>query len=269
MHFVNLMMPFQIDRFQYFQYHGIMLYRTIFFMFCVYLTGCATTVLRLPDEFVYTPVHTDEFDIATWQKISDKTGPIRIYIEGDGYAFDAYGRPTNNPTPHGDAVRRMVAHDTAPNIVYMARPCQYITPDMCDVSDWTSGRFAPRIVSAMSNAVRRVAGARPIVLIGYSGGAMLSGLIITQNPDLNISQWITIAGVLNHADWTGYFGDTPLTDSVDLDELPRVPQRHYVAANDTVVPRELSTKWTGGNITVVDGTRHNDFKDFVPSGTDL
>lgn len=246
-----------------------MLYRTLFFMFCVYLTGCAAPVHSLPDDFVYVPIQTDEFNIATWQKISDKTGPVRIYIEGDGYAFDAYGRPTQNPTPHGDTVRRMATRDNAPNVVYMARPCQYITQNTCDVSDWTSGRFAPRIVSAMSNAVRNVAGTRPIILIGYSGGAMLSGLIITQNPDLNISQWITVAGVLNHGEWTRYFGDTPLSDSVDMHELPRVPQCHYVAANDSVVPRELSQKWTRGNMTVVDGTRHNDWGDFIPACSNL
>lgn len=216
------------------------------------------------DDFVYMPVRTGEFDIVTYRKISDANAPVRIYIEGDGHAFDATGAPTDNPTPRGDTVRQMAMRDRAPNVAYMARPCQYIMSDACSVSDWTSGRFAPRVISAMSDAVRYVAGDRPIVLIGYSGGALVSGLIITQNPDLNVSQWVTVGGVLNHGDWSRYFNDTPLSDSIDLDELPRVPQCHFVASRDGVVPRGLSEKWTHNKMIVVPDTTHSDFRDFVP-----
>lgn len=242
-----------------------MLNRAGLLFFCTFLSGCVTGVSRMPDNFIYTPIRSGDYDIAVWQKISDHTAPIRIYIEGDGYAFDIHGTPTRNPTPHGDTVRKMAMRDASANVVYIARPCQYIMSDACDVSDWTSGRFSARAVSATADVVRQISGTRPIILIGYSGGALLSGLIITQNPDLNISQWITVAGVLNHDDWTKYFGDMPLTDSVNMDELPHVPQCHFVASNDTVVPYKLSQKWTHGNMTVIPETRHNDFGDFVPN----
>lgn len=222
----------------------------------------------MSDEFIYMPLHTPDYDIATWQKISNNTAPIRIYIEGDGNAFDANGTPTKNPTPHGDMVRQMAMRDTAPNVVYLARPCQYIMSDICRVSDWTTGRFSPRIISAMHDAIEQISRNRPVVLIGYSGGAMLSGLIIAQNSDLNVSQWITVAGVLNHTDWSNYFGDTPLSDSDNLDTLPRISQCHFVAENDNVVPYELSQKWTHDNVTVIPKTRHNDLRDFVPNCVD-
>lgn len=242
-----------------------MLLRAILFAIFMGLAGCATTVRVLPDSFAYVPLHFGDFDIVTYQKMSDARAPIRIYIEGDGNAFDATGAPTDNPTPRRDTVRHMAVQDSAPNVIYMARPCQYIMSDKCKVSDWTSGRFSPRIISAMSDAVRSIAGNREIVLIGYSGGALVSGLIITQNPDLNVSQWITVAGVLNHGDWTRYFSDTQLLDSMDMDEFPHVPQTHYVAAHDTVVPQQLSKKWTHDKIIILPNTRHDNLGDFVPA----
>lgn len=237
----------------------------VFLAVFICLSGCSTTLHTFSDDFIYVPVRAGEYDIVTYQKISDAHAPVRIYIEGDGNAFDATGRPTDNPTPRGDTVRRMAIRDASPNVIYMARPCQYIMSDGCNVSDWTSGRFSPRIISVMADAVRSVAPNREIVLIGYSGGALLSGLIITQNPDINISQWITVAGVLNHGDWTHYFGDTPLSDSVNMDELPRVSQLHYVASRDAVVPLHLSKQWTQNKMIIVPNTLHNDFGDFVPS----
>lgn len=241
-----------------------MLNRVILFAVGIFCSGCAAHLQNMSDDFIYMPFHTTKYDVATWQKISDNTAPIRIYIEGDGHAFDAMGHPTQNPTPRGDTVRQMAMRDASPNIVYLARPCQYIMSDICTVSDWTLGRFSPDVISAMSDAIHRIAGTRPVILIGYSGGAILSGLIIAQNTDLNIRQWITVAGVLNHSDWTDYFGDTPLYDSVDLNTLPHVTQCHFVAETDVVVPFELSQKWTHNNITVIPKTRHNDLRDFVP-----
>lgn len=95
-----------------------------------------------------------------------------------------------------------------------------------------------------ADAIKQIAQDKEIVLIGYSGGALLSGLIIQNYPDLKIKKWITIAGVLNHSDWTNFFGDNPLTKSLDLDSLPLVEQEHYAGAKDKIVPLELSKKWT-------------------------
>ncbi|MCM1294218.1 MAG: hypothetical protein NC311_01495 [Muribaculaceae bacterium] len=218
----------------------------------------------MPDDFVYTPIATANYNIASWQKLSSPTAPIYIYIEGDGHAFDGYGRPTSDPTPRSRMLRDMASRDMNPNVVYMARPCQFIMSDNCNITDWTSGRFSSRATDTMATAIRNVANGRPVILIGYSGGAMISGLVIEQNPDIDVKQWITISGVLNHHDWTEYFCDSPLTQSADLNRLPRVPQCHYVAESDIVVPRHLSQKWTNNNIIIVPDSTHNDFGDFDP-----
>ena len=157
----------------------------------------------------------------------------------------------------------MALQDASPNVAYLARPCQFIMSQSCKTSDWTSGRFSEKIVSEMSDAVRFIAKGRPVVLIGYSGGALMSGLIIENNPDLDVREWITIAGILNHSDWTEELGDSPLSDSMNLNRLPRIPARHYVAEHDFVVPAVLSSKWVGTeNIITVPGATHDKFPDF-------
>jgi triacylglycerol esterase/lipase EstA (alpha/beta hydrolase family) len=129
--------------------------------------------------------------------------------------------------------------------------------DNCTKSDWTDGRFSQKIIDNITQAVKTIAQNKPIILIGYSGGALLSGLIINQNLDINVIQWITIAGVLNHTDWTSYFGDKPLTKSAELNTLPQLPQTHYIAEHDNVVPNELSQKWTKNkNLITVPNATH-------------
>lgn len=227
------------------------------------LTSACASTWHMPSDFVYLPIKSGDFDIVTYQRLSDSVSPIHIYIEGDGHAFDKNGLPTANPTPRGTFLRDLAVRDTFPNVVYMARPCQYIMSPTCVRSDWTDGRFSARIIDSMSGAVKSVSGTRPIILIGYSGGAMVSGLIINQNPNLNIKKWITIAGVLNHSDWTEYFGDVPLKDSQNMDVLPQIPQLHYVAERDKTVPPELSQRWTGGkNMIIVPNATHGKFPKF-------
>lgn len=225
------------------------------------LCSCAATAWWPADDFAFVPVAAGKFDIATYQKNTDPRAPVHIYIEGDGHAFDAYGAPTGDPTPRGTMMRDLAMRDAGTNVVYMARPCQFIMSPECNEKYWTDGRFAPAVIDAMSMAVTQVASGRPIVLIGYSGGAMVTGLIIKRNPALPIKKWITIAGVLNHADWTEYFGDAPLRTSLNLGRLPDVRALHYVGADDDVVPNALSQKWIGdgGKIVVVPNAGHEDF----------
>lgn len=225
------------------------------------LAGCAGTWVPGPG-FEHLVVPADGYEIATYQRMTNKNAPIHIYVEGDGRAFNAYGEPTDNPTPHGKMMRNLAMRDTAENVVYMARPCQFIMSDVCSVSDWTDGRFSAKLVDAMAGAVKKVAAGRPVILVGYSGGAMMTGLIIARNPDIRVKKWVTIAGVLNHNKWTQHFGDSPLTKSLNLEELPDVPAIHYVGARDRVVPPDLARAIIGGsgNIVVIPGAAHDDFE---------
>ncbi len=230
-------------------------------LFAILLAGCTGTNWIAPDDFQYIPMKTKNYTIATWQKINNpKNNHIHIYIEGDGHAFDSYGQPTDNPTPHSTLVRNLVANDNFENVIYIARPCQFIMDENCDESDWTDGRFSQKIVDAVSETVTKIAKDKNITLIGYSGGGMISGLIIKQNPKLKIDKWITIAGVLNHKMWTDYFGDEPLNKSLDMGKLPVVSQTHFVGGRDKIVPYDLAKTWANEqNIKIIPTATHSYF----------
>ncbi len=242
------------------------MWRILLFCFTVLLCACVGRAsVQWPDDFMRRDIRVRDYVVATWGHADRDGAPVYIYIEGDGNAFDGRGYPTDNPTPRASMLREMAMRDSHENVVYMARPCQFVMSDACRAANWTSGRFARHLVDVMAAAVRDVAAGRPVVLIGYSGGALMSGLIISQYPDIVVQKWITIAGVLNHDDWTDYFGDSPLNNSENMNELPHVSQVHYVAEHDNTVPIELTRRWVGDeNIIIVPGARHGNFGNWVP-----
>ena len=93
-------------------------------------------------------------------------------------------------------------------------------------------------------AVKQIAGDNPVVLIGFSGGAQIAGLIASAKPGLNVKKIITIAGNLNHLAWTQYHNLPPLTESLNLEsyrkQFAKIPQIHYVGEKDDVIPPILA-----------------------------
>ena len=228
----------------------------------VFLAGC--TSVSAPSNYVYKVVKTRDFTIATWQKITEPSGIYKIYIEGDGYAFDRHGQPTQDPTPKGKLVRELAFGDNNPNVIYLARPCQYVKSPICSQRHWTSARFAPEIINAEYKTIKQIAGNHPLILIGFSGGAQIAGLVATAKPGLNVKKIITIAGNLDHLSWTQYHNLPPLNESMDLEsyrkQFAEVPQIHYVGNNDKVMPPVLVRKFVGNDDLVVEvnGANHNE-----------
>lgn len=220
------------------------------------LCGCRGIVV--PDAFTYKEIETESYKLASWQKITDKKSPIRIYIEGDGYAFNYAGQPTTNPTPRGTFLREVAFNDPNANVVYLARPCQFVEDTRCTQKDWTTGRFAPEIITSTTQAIKTISNKQPIILIGYSGGALLSGLVIEQNPKLPVKKWITLAGVLNHKKWTEDLNLPPLKDSIDLEKLPPIPQLHLIGDKDTTVSYKLTESLVDNkNLIIIPSATHD------------
>ena len=206
------------------------------------LSGCSS--IAVPPAYVYKEIPTRDFTLASWQKVTNPAAPYKIYIEGDGHAFNAHGRATQDPTPRGTLVRELAFGDDFPNVVYLARPCQYIKSPVCSKRHWTTARFAPEIINAEYAAVKQIAGDNPVVLIGFSGGAQIAGLIASAKPGLNVKKIITIAGNLDHLAWTQYHNLPPLTESLNLEsyrkQFAKIPQIHYVGEKDDVIPPILA-----------------------------
>ena len=227
----------------------------------LFLCGCAS--IDIPSSFEYKEIKTRSFSIASWQKITSPNSVYKIYIEGDGYAFNARGKATQDPTPHSNLVKELAFGDNSPNVIYLARPCQYIKSPICSQRHWTSARFAPEIINAEYDAVKQIAGKKPVVLIGFSGGAQIAGLISSAKTGLNIAKIITIAGNLDHLSWTQYHHLPSLNESLNLADYRKtffnIPQIHYVGNKDNVMPPVLVKDFVGAKarVFVLDGASHN------------
>lgn len=216
----------------------------IFLLSLCVLYGCVA--VNIPNDFVYNVSQEKTFDIVTWQKITNPDGVYKIYIEGDGHAFNAHGKPTNNPTPRGTLVREMAFGDKNENVVYVARPCQYIQNRNCQKKYWTDARFSKSVIDDEYQTIKKIVGPQPVILIGYSGGAQVAGLMATTK-DINVKKIITIAGNLDHLSWTTYHHLPPLESSLNLRdyqaEFEKFNQIHYVGKNDKVIPLSVSRKF--------------------------
>ena len=228
----------------------------------LFMAGCST--ITAPADFVYKEIETRDFTLATWQKVTNPAAPYKIYIEGDGYAFNSYGRATQDPTPHGTLIRELAFGDNSPNVIYLARPCQYAKSSICSKRHWTTARFAPEIINAEYEAIKNIAGDKTVILIGFSGGAQVAGLIATTKPGRNVKKIITIAGNLDHLAWTQYHNLPPLNESMNLEnyrnQFVKIPQIHYVGSNDKVIPPVLVREFIKNDdlIIEVDGASHNE-----------
>ena len=227
-----------------------------------FLAGCTT--IKAPADFAYKEINTRNFTLASWQKITDPFGTYKIYIEGDGYAFNAHGRATQDPTPRSTLVRELAFGEDSSNVIYLARPCQYVKSPVCSKRHWTTARFAPEVINAEYAAVKQITGDNPVILIGFSGGAQIAGLIASAKPGLNVKKIITIAGNLDHLAWTQYHNLPPLNESMNLEsyrkQFAQIPQIHYVGSDDEVMPPLLVREFVGNDnlVVEVDGASHNE-----------
>ena len=246
--------------FEFWGYIDIMM-KGVFVFLNFILGGCVA--IAVPDNFVYEEIQTRDFKIASWQKVTNLQGIYKIYIEGDGYAFNANGQPTRNPTPRGTLVRELAFGDDNENVIYLARPCQYVKSPNCSKRHWTSARFAPEVIIAMHNAIKQIAGENPVVLVGFSGGAQVAGLVSSVKTGLNVKKVITVAGNLDHLAWTEYHNLPPLNESMNLEsyrkQFARFPQLHYVGSKDEIIPPSLVREFVQNDdlVEVVPDATHN------------
>lgn len=196
-------------------------------------------------------IATDGFLLTAFVRIAAPGEPVDVYIEGDGLAWISRGEPSLDPTPREATGLALAARDSAPNVVYLARPCQF-TPmssnPRCGVPYWTGKRFAPEVVGSVDEAVGHFAArafARRINLIGYSGGGALAVLIAAGRGDIGSIR--TVAGNLDDEFVNRLHRVSPMPKSSNpIDVASRVaaiPQVHFSGADDTVVPPEVARRF--------------------------
>jgi dienelactone hydrolase len=225
---------------------------------------------RLAESAGLTPelIQTESFELTSFGRVLEPHQPVHIYIEGDGRAWDSKDTPALDPTPRRALALQLAARDPAPNVVYLARPCQFTVRDpRCEVAYWTGRRYAREVVAAMDSAVSRYAArapGQPLQLIGYSGGGALAVLIAAHRTD--VASIRTVAGNLDLDEFTRMHGVSPMRQSLNpMDEarnVARIAQLHFSGGQDTVVPPSVARRFAtavGGSCVrtqVVPGMKH-------------
>ncbi len=186
-------------------------------------------------------IETVSFTLKTYSKVQDKTLPLKIYIEGDGFAWIDRYTLSPNPTPINPVALKLASLDPYKNIAYIARPCQYISAKNCSKEYWSNKRFSQDVIYSMSQAIsilKKQTHSKKIELIGFSGGAAIALLIASQRDD--VQKITTLAGNLNHALLHEYHGIPPMKDSLNpidiASKISNIKQIHFIGGKDEVIP---------------------------------
>ena len=184
--------------------------------------------------------YADDFAILSFER-PGRGRILVVYIEGDGHAWVNPWQPAADPTPLDPVALRLAAQDPARPLLYLARPCQFVTAPNCHYQLWTSHRLSPAVVKAFHQLIddhRRRFHCDEVGLVGYSGGGALATLIAEGRRD--VAWLITVAANLDLGQWTRLHDLAPLSGSLDpvasADAIQELPQVHFAGENDRVVP---------------------------------
>jgi hypothetical protein len=263
----------------------MLLRRVTFFVtagvFLLLLSGCATVhnpylaADRIAESNGWQEqiIATGHFDLQAYHRLTGTTDQLTIYIEGDGNAWRTRHSLSSDPTPRNPLVMQLAALDSSANLAYLGRPCQYVLKDghgrNCNSKYWSSGRFSSEVVVAMNEAItllKKQAGASGIHLVGYSGGGAVAVLAAAGRDD--IASLRTIAGNLDHAEFTRNFKVTPLTESLNpvdsAQTVSKIPQIHFSGGKDRIVPESVADKFMSSlpenncaSLVLVKGVSHS------------
>lgn len=223
---------------------------------CIFLSACSS-ITSVDDRIqlatsiaqssaLNSQVYTSRFfSMQGYGRFSKSKEPLTVYIEGDGHAWERYG-PANNPTPINPLALRLAAADQSANVLYLARPCQYLS-DNCPVKYWTSHRMAREVIVSYREILAKISrqhGVEQLRLVGFSGGGGVVALLAAEiKEEYSIVDVRTVAGNLDHRLWTQQLALIPMNGSLNpadiAEQIRDIPQRHFMGVNDRVIPASL------------------------------
>lgn len=203
------------------------------------------------NSFKEETLETPYFEIYSLNKIKNSEKVI-IYIEGDGVSWIDRSTISSNPTPTDPLAFRLAKIDNSDNVIYLARPCQYIEGSNCNNNEiWTISQYSDAVLSSYKGIIDTFAKQfKEIHLVGYSGGAGIAMYLGSINNE-KIKSIRTIAGNINHNRLSQLIKISPLRKSIsfyEIEDMTRaVPQVHYIGNEDKVIPKELSLSFKNNN----------------------
>lgn len=208
-------------------------------------------------------IHTRVFELTAFTRMTRTDRPLTVYIEGDGLAWISRSEPSLDPTPRNATGLALAAADPAPNVAYLARPCQFTAMPAnpaCAIPYWTGKRFAPEVVDSLDHAIDQLAARVPgqrIDLVGYSGGGALAVLIAARRSDVESIR--TVAGNLDDEFVNRLHHVSPMPESMNpvdvASQVAAIAQIHFSGSTDTVVPTQVAQRFvsaTGGQCARVE-----------------
>jgi len=214
---------------------------------------------------IHERITTDTFLLTTYHRFNhkDRSKQLVVYIEGDGMAWISRDQLSNNPTPVRPVALELASLDMGVNILYIARPCQYLWPQSmsnCSSDYWNDKRGSEKVISAINQVISIIKareGFLSIKLIGYSGGGGIAAIITNRRDD--VEKLVTIAGNLNYDLFTKIHNLTPMSGSIDpitiAKQIALTPQIHYVGEEDKIVPEQIARSFSD-KVVVVKGVTH-------------
>lgn len=201
----------------------------------------------------WQPVRFDgeHFQITGWQKPGHlSNNDIRVYIEGDGFAWASADQPSSDPTPRRAVGMQLARMDAAQNVIYLARPCQFSAHASagCEQSRWwTSARYSREVVDRYHGILSQIKNGQKGVrfeLVGYSGGAAIAAILAAERTD--VVSLRTVAGNLDTEYVNQAHHVSPMPDSLNPIQFAsrlHLPQLHFFGTGDQVVPRQVASRF--------------------------
>ena len=216
------------------------------------LTGCAAAPAVSPGMLQLAGMTSrqlavDGFVLQSYVRLPHPDRPIRVYIEGDGHAWATRWEPAVDPTPRHAIGLQLALLDPLPNVIYLARPCQYTRQQSpaCNAAYWTDKRYSSEVVTAMNQALDQLlqAIASPqLELVGYSGGAAIAVMLAARRHD--VISLRSVAGNLDSEAVNRFHqvSAMPLSQNPidDASSVAHLPQRHFIGGRDRVIPPSIS-----------------------------
>ena len=227
------------------------------FMVVLFFCGCSSKIPSLEDRkniaqslindksVVQKDIKTDTFTLFSFQKVSNECkNSIKIYIEGDGLSWVSRNIVSSNPTPIEPISLKLMLKDDSSCKIYIARPCQYTTSNICEEKYWTNERFSKEILDSFNEALNSIKNEQKnnsFDLIGYSGGGAIATLLASQRDD--IEKIVIIAGNLDIEKWTNIHNISSLNGSLNpadfSNTLENIKQHHLIGEDDKIIPKEI------------------------------
>ena len=256
-------------------------YYTIIFTIALLSSGCVSKlspevrqhtadIVAQSGNLVQKKIATDDFLLTTYRRFDSTVDnkQMVVYIEGDGMAWISRDQLSSNPTPVQPIALKLASIDTNDNVLYIARPCQYLWPqkmNRCSSRYWSDKRGSEEVISSINQAisiVKQKQNISSIRLIGYSGGGGIAALIADRRADVN--EFVSVSGNLNYKLFTQTHDLSPMNRSIDpitvANQIGLIPQIHYVGADDKIIPRQIALSFSD-KVKVINDVSHDNWSD--------